>query len=138
LTEKSDLLNTLKMLPPWKILALGVCVCALGVAAADASSPKLASSLALPLRMAGAPSCASSLGNMGLHACLSLRGGGAEPVLLEAEQVLQCDNLLGEAPMYNSEEHALYWLDINGQKLWKFAIPDSGEIMEGRSKRQKF
>ena len=125
------------MRPPWKNLALGVCVCVLGVAAADASSPNLASSLALPLRKAGAPSCASSLGNMGLHACLSLRGGGPEPVLLEAEQVLQCDNLLGEAPMYNSEEHALYWLDINGQKLWKFAIPESGEIMEGRSKRQK-
>ena len=126
------------MRPPWKNLALGVCVCALGVAAADASSPNLASSLALPLRKAGAPSCPSSLGNMGLHACLSLRGGGgAEPVLLEAEQVLQYDNFLGEAPMYNSEEHALYWLDINGQKLWKFAIPESGEIMEGRSKRQK-
>jgi sugar lactone lactonase YvrE len=34
--------------------------------------------------------------------------------------VLKCDNGLGEAPMYNSEEHSLYWLDISGQKLWKF------------------
>ena len=41
-------------------------------------------------------------------------------------QVLHCDNLLGEAPMYNSEENALYWLDINGKKLWCFH-PESGD-----------
>ena len=58
---------------------------------------------------------------------LALRGGAAaEPVQLQAEEVLKCDNLLGEAPMYNSEENALYWLDINGKKLWRFA-PESGE-----------
>ena len=38
-----------------------------------------------------------------------------------------CSHLItGEAPMYHSEEHALYWLDINGKQLWRFA-PESGE-----------
>ena len=48
------------------------------------------------------------------------------PVQLKAEEVLLCDNVLGEAPMYNSEEHALYWLDINGKKLLRFAA-ESGD-----------
>ena len=42
------------------------------------------------------------------------------PVQLEATQVLQCDNTLGEAPMMHPTERALYWLDINGKKLHKF------------------
>eukprot|EP00960_Hanusia_phi_P038362 753399-Hanusia_phi.AAC.1 len=47
-----------------------------------------------------------------------LRGGGA--TLLEPEEIVRCDNLLGEAPMWHEEEKALYWLDINGKKMCRY------------------
>ena len=72
------------------------------------------------------------------HSVLQLRGGGSLSSLpnplaastavvqsLEATEVLHCDNLLGEAPMWHSQEEALYWLDINGEKMWRFH-PASG------------
>jgi sugar lactone lactonase YvrE len=43
-----------------------------------------------------------------------------EPVQLEAKQVLQCENTLGEAPMFHPQERALYWLDINGKVFHRF------------------
>ena len=72
------------------------------------------------------------------HSVLQLRGGWSLPnpfaasappaavvQSLEATEVLHCDNLLGEAPMWHAQEEALYWLDINGEKMWRFH-PASG------------
>uniref|UniRef100_A0A7S0VDI7 SMP-30/Gluconolactonase/LRE-like region domain-containing protein n=1 Tax=Hemiselmis tepida TaxID=464990 RepID=A0A7S0VDI7_9CRYP len=56
---------------------------------------------------------------------LRLRGG-AEPVQLEAKIELSCENLLGEAPMWHEVEQKLYWLDINGKKLWSYS-PSTSE-----------
>ncbi|EKX33599.1 hypothetical protein GUITHDRAFT_147780 [Guillardia theta CCMP2712] len=49
---------------------------------------------------------------------LRIRGGGITQ--LQAEEVVRCDNLLGEAPMWHEEQKALYWLDINGKKMCRY------------------
>lgn len=56
---------------------------------------------------------------------LRLRGGEQEAETAKVTQLtaqieLECNNLLGEAPMWNDEDGKLYWLDINGKKLWAF------------------
>merc|ERR1719183_906327 len=97
----------------------GIVLCALFALCAGTSEATIQSSpsqigtnrASLPLRSTDTASGVPTL---------TLRGGAVEPVQLQAQEVLHCDNLLGEAPMYNSEEHALYWLDINGKKLWRF------------------
>lgn len=40
---------------------------------------------------------------------------------LEAKVELECFNLLGEAPMWQEVESKLFWLDINGKKLWSYS-----------------
>ncbi len=47
---------------------------------------------------------------------MRLRGGDdVKPVQLTATQELECNNLLGEAPIWHEKEGKLYWLDINGK-----------------------
>jgi len=68
----------------------------------------------------GASAAAAAGGNVE-----RLRGGEA-PQKLEAKIELECFNLLGEAPMWHETEGKLYWLDINGRKLWSYS-PTSKE-----------
>ena len=55
---------------------------------------------------------------------LVLRGGeeGTEggPIQLKAQLILECNNLLGEAPLWHEGKGKLYWLDINGKMLWEY------------------
>ena len=43
------------------------------------------------------------------------------PTQLKASVILECNNLLGEAPMWHEGKGKLYWLDINGKMLWEFS-----------------
>ena len=40
--------------------------------------------------------------------------------------VIACQNVLGEGPLWNGKEQALYWVDIDGKKVQRF-YPDSGK-----------
>ncbi|MGF9566620.1 SMP-30/gluconolactonase/LRE family protein [Neorhizobium sp. BT27B] len=43
------------------------------------------------------------------------------------ECVVDCANILGEVPLWDVAEHALYWVDIEGKKLQRLT-PASGEV----------
>lgn len=46
--------------------------------------------------------------------------------MYEVEQVLAVNNNLGECPLWNSKEKALYWVDINGKTINRF-WPSNGK-----------
>lgn len=39
---------------------------------------------------------------------------------MEVKNIVACQNILGEGPLWNPEEQAIYWVDINGQKIQRF------------------
>ena len=44
----------------------------------------------------------------------------------EIEHVVSCQNMHGEGPMWDPAAQALFWLDMFGEKIWKF-VPRTGE-----------
>ncbi|MGD8245356.1 MAG: SMP-30/gluconolactonase/LRE family protein, partial [Anaerolineae bacterium] len=45
---------------------------------------------------------------------------------MEATRVFEAQNVLGEGPVWNEEERALYWVDIAGKTINRF-WPESRE-----------
>jgi L-arabinonolactonase len=43
---------------------------------------------------------------------------------MEPTNVYPCQNVLGEGPLWNAEEQAIYWVDIEGKKIQRF-FPDT-------------
>ena len=46
--------------------------------------------------------------------------------MITAEHVLAIKNVLGEGPLWNSEEQALYWVDIQNHRVYRL-YPATGE-----------
>jgi sugar lactone lactonase YvrE len=49
------------------------------------------------------------------------------PEVNDVEHVLAVQNILGEGPLWNSEEQALYWVDIYGHRFYRYE-PATGEL----------
>ena len=67
------------------------------------------------------------------HAVHALTGG------FQIERVVACDNHLGEGPVWDVDQGALYWVDSTGRRVGKDAIwrldPRSGEVRSWRIDR---
>lgn len=46
---------------------------------------------------------------------------------MEVTQVLHCQNILGEGPLWHHAENALYWVDITGKKIQRY-YPALGKL----------
>lgn len=46
---------------------------------------------------------------------------------MEVTQVLHCQNILGEGPLWHPAESALYWVDITGKMIQRY-FPDTGIV----------
>ena len=45
---------------------------------------------------------------------------------MHISNILHCRNILGEGPLWNPDENALYWVDINAKKVQRY-YPDGGK-----------
>jgi len=45
---------------------------------------------------------------------------------MEPVNVYPCQNIIGEGPLWNVEEQAIYWVDIDGKKIQRF-YPETGK-----------
>jgi len=43
---------------------------------------------------------------------------------MEPIQAVHCQNILGEGPLWNTKEQAIYWVDIDGKKIQRY-FPDT-------------
>jgi L-arabinonolactonase len=39
---------------------------------------------------------------------------------MQPEQVVHCQNIVGEGPLWNMKEQAIYWVDIDGKKIQRY------------------
>ena len=47
--------------------------------------------------------------------------------MFNIEQVLSSQNILGEGPVWNSDEQAIYWVDIEGKTIQRLN-PENGKL----------
>jgi sugar lactone lactonase YvrE len=45
-------------------------------------------------------------------------------MMYEVEQIFDAQNILGEGPVWNDEENALYWVDIEGKSINRLLFPE--------------
>ena len=45
---------------------------------------------------------------------------------MEPVNVYPCQNIIGEGPLWNVNEQAIYWVDIDGKKIQRF-YPETGK-----------